>query len=75
MHSPNGSVDALVERIRQGIEQCGFFWLMDDGLFLICGWDWKDLSHSRTAIEAFAKNHHWRAEIEGRAVIFRSADL
>jgi hypothetical protein len=30
---------------------------------------------SRTDIEAFAKNHHWHAQIEGRTVIFRSAEI
>ena len=65
--------DALLDVIRQGIAERGFYLLADGRLELICGEAWtetKDISRHGQGINAFAKRHNLRAEIREKTVLF-----
>ncbi len=68
----DSDIAALVSAIQQRIARRGLYALMDERLKLICGDD-MNLNNLRTyhaELIAFARTHHWRAEIAGGMATF-----
>lgn len=71
------ALNALIDTIRRGIADRGFFLLMDDRIKLICGDDCNettDLLPHFAVVSAFSERHKWRSQIHENTVTFWSAD-